>query len=93
MRNETVDVYKRQLMAHSDQGFRNGRAKTPQAPDNKLFLFVHSYAPSPVSYTHLDVYKRQFKASPPQDEKGRRKPERVPAAFFLVAEDFDAAMA
>ena len=41
-----VMINAQDLMAHSDQGFRNGRAKTPQAPDNKLFLFVHSYAPS-----------------------------------------------
>lgn len=41
----------------------------------------------------LPICQALFQDQPPQDEKGRRKPERVPAAFFLVAEDFDAAMA
>ena len=41
------------------------RQPADKSNQNKLPVIWHAYASGPVSYTHLDVYKRQ----PPKDAK------------------------
>ena len=61
--NSVPDVYKRQVDSYLAGGRRAGRLVTVRYKFNRVVSpvagFITDRSPPPVSYTHLDVYKRQ----------------------------------